>query len=235
MYAAAMTPDGSCVAFWGIAPGGLGSTCTSGARALATLIYTNSLPVAPDAFPAISISRQRPKTCLSARRDQHVRHTIWRGCPFQYDVDHSVEQSVSDFVRWIAVQQRWPVPHVRDVNELFSSQRTFTFTIFKREPNLLISENPNSFQAGQWRFGLAGHQSRWPVYCLSQRGHRPGCGQHQWHSAVDCLRSVGRFEHLVKHRRDRNRQRGQSVADAGVQRRRPDARFRKLGLQSGHQ
>ena len=32
-----------------------------------------------------------------------------------------------------------------------------------------------------------------------------------------------------------NRQRGQSVADAGVQRRRPDARFRKLGRQSGHQ
>ena len=85
---------------------------------------------------------------------------------------------------------------------------------FQAGTNILISQNPNTLQPANGASDSPDHQRRWPVHCLSQRGHRSGSGQHQWHSAVDCLRSVGRCEYTVKHRRDLHRQRGQSVADA---------------------
>jgi Tol biopolymer transport system component len=54
VYAAAMTPDGRYIAFWGAAPGGPGNNLYVWDSTLAKLTYTNSLTVST--FPAIAIS-----------------------------------------------------------------------------------------------------------------------------------------------------------------------------------
>jgi Tol biopolymer transport system component len=65
VYAAAMTPDGRYVAFWGSIPGGSGVNVYVWNTALAALTYTNSLPVSPNTFSAISISPNGQKlACL---------------------------------------------------------------------------------------------------------------------------------------------------------------------------
>ena len=58
---------------------------------------------------------------------------------------------------------------------------------FQAGNNILISQNPNTLQPANGASDSPAISRRWPVYCLSQRGHRSGAGQHQWHSAVDCL------------------------------------------------
>lgn len=64
VYAAAMTPDGRYVAFWGSIPGGSVNVYVWD-TALAALTYTNSLPVSPSTFSAISISPNGQKlACL---------------------------------------------------------------------------------------------------------------------------------------------------------------------------
>lgn len=65
VYAAAMTPDGRYVAFWGY-NSGAGVNVYVWNTALAAIIYTNSPPVSPTSFSTISISPNGQKLACSA-------------------------------------------------------------------------------------------------------------------------------------------------------------------------
>ncbi len=145
VYAAAMTPDGSYVAFWGIAPGGFGVNVYIWSTALATLTYTNGLPVAPGAFPAISISANGQRlACLQGT-------TSTSGTLFGVDVPSNTT--------WI-IQSNKMFQASFDGLQFSGDGRFLTYAMstnsfppnnvylydFETGTNLLISENPNTLQ-----------------------------------------------------------------------------------------
>jgi Tol biopolymer transport system component len=142
-YPVSMTPDGRFVAFWGNIPGS-GVNVYVWNTALAAIVHTNSLPVTPTAFSAISISPNGQKlACLGGTA----------GGLYTMDLISNTTntiQSSGGFLATFAGLQfsgdgRF-LAYAMSPTANFPTNANVYLYDFLAETNILISQNPNTLQ-----------------------------------------------------------------------------------------
>lgn len=143
VYAAAMTPDGRYVAFWGYIAGA-GINVYVWNTALAAITYTNSLPVSPTSFSSISISPNGQKLACSAGT---------MGGLYTMDLISNTTntiQSSGEFLAPFAGLQfsgdgRFLTYAMSSTASFPTNANVYVYD-FLAETNILISQNPNTLQ-----------------------------------------------------------------------------------------
>ena len=145
VYAAAMTPDGRSVAFWGLNPANFGASLYIWNTAAAALTYTNSLPTISGTVQAITISASGQQlACLQGTAG--ASSTLF-GVNVAANTSWIIQSNVVFLPPFAGVQFSGDghfLAYAMSVN-VYTNANVYLYD-FQAGTSLLISGNPNTLQ-----------------------------------------------------------------------------------------